>query len=85
MSEARLDEWCDVAKRINSPLVTDLKPCVVSRILLSSSGTSSSRSEVKILVRIVLEPIVAAALVHHKQRSTVADWMYISQHYFHDI
>jgi hypothetical protein len=37
---------------------------------------------VKILVLIGPEPMVAAALVHHKQRSILADLMNISQHYF---
>lgn len=83
MAEVELDE--NVAKRINNPPVTDLKPCVVSETLSSSPGTSSNQSEERILVLIVLAPIVAAALVHHKQRSTLADLKCISQRYFYDI
>ena len=68
----------NVAKRINKPAATDLKPCVVSEILYSSPGTNSSQSEERILVLIVLGSMVAAALVHHKQRSTLADLIHIS-------
>lgn len=81
MTGVELEE--SAAKRISSPLVIDLKPCVESKILFSSPGTSSSQSEERILVLIVLGPIVAAALVHHKQRSTLPDLMHTSQHYFH--
>lgn len=80
--------WCEiwvsegepkenVAKRINKPAATDLKPCVVSEILFSSSGTSSCLSEERILDLILFGRMVAAALVHHKQRSTHADLCYI--------
>ena len=67
----------NVAKRINKPAATDLKPCVVSEILFSSPGTSSCLSEERILDLILFGPVVAAALVHHKQRSTLADLMHI--------
>lgn len=67
----------NVAKRINKPAATDLKPCVVSEILFSP-GTSSSQSEERILVLKVPGPMVAAALVHHKQRATLADLIHIS-------
>ena len=68
----------NMARRVNKPAATDLKPCVVSEILYSSPGTNSDRSEERILVLIVPGPIVAAALVHHKQRSTLADLINIS-------
>ena len=68
----------NAARRINNPAATDLKPCVVSEILYSSPGTNSNQSEERILVLIVLGPMVAAALVHHKQRSTLADLIRIS-------
>lgn len=68
----------NVAKRINKPAATDLKPCVVSEFLFSSPGTSSSQSEERILVLIVPGPMVEAALVHHKQRSTLADLIHFS-------
>ena len=67
----------NVAKRINKPAATDLKACVVSEILFSSSETSSFLSEERILDLILLGPMVAAALVHHKQRSTLADLIHI--------
>ena len=68
----------NVAKRINKPAVSDLKPCVVSEILFSSSGTSSCLSAERILDLILFGPMVPAALVHHKQRSTLADLIHIS-------
>ena len=72
VSERKPNE--NAAKRTNKPATTDLKPCVVSEILYSSPGTNSSQSEERILVLVVLGPMVAAAFVHHKQRSTLADF-----------
>lgn len=68
----------NVAKRIDRPAAIDLKPCVESEILLPSPGTSSRLSEERILDLILLGPMVAAALAHHKQRSTLADLIHIS-------
>ena len=72
MSEGEPKE--NVAKRTNKPAVTDLKPYVETENFFSSPGTSSSLSEERILLLILLGPMVAAALVHHKQRSTLVDF-----------